>query len=198
MKKLSLKIKLLVAFLAVGLIPFGVISVVSYVKSGDALSSQAFSQLEGVRGIKKNQIENFFKERRGDMGVLVEMVATLRQNAFMKLDAIQELKRTQMENYFLGCVADITLLSENGMVSEALEKLSSAFEAEGGTGGAIWTYSEDKFAPSLKKYQDVYGYYDLFLISKTGNIVFTAAKESRSGPEPRSGPVEGQPLRQML
>ena len=77
MKKVSLKIKLLVAFLAVGLIPFGVISAVSYIKSRDALSNQAFSQLEGVRGIKKNQIENFFEEGRGNMDVLVEMVATL-------------------------------------------------------------------------------------------------------------------------
>ncbi len=194
MKKLTLKVKLLVAFLVVGVIPFGVISAVSYVKSSGALSHQAFSQLEGVRGIKKNQIGKFFKERQGDMDVLVEMVATLQQEAFKKLEAIQALKRSQIENYFLGCIADITLLSENAMVFEALEKLNSAFEAEEKIGGAIWNYSEEKFGPSLKRYQDAYGYYDLFLISKTGNIVFTAAKESDLGQNVKTGEFKNSPL----
>ena len=84
MKNMSLRVKLLVAFLAVGLIPFGVIAAVSYVKSSGALSQQAFGQLEGVRGIKKNQIENLFNERRGDMGVLVEMVGHVATGGFQE------------------------------------------------------------------------------------------------------------------
>jgi methyl-accepting chemotaxis protein len=194
MKKLSLKAKLLIAFLAVGVIPFGVISAVSYVKSSTALSHQEFAQLEGVRGIKKNQIENFFKERQGDMGVLVEMVATLQQEAFKKLEAIQALKRAQMESYFMGCIADIMLLSENAMVFEALEKLDRLLKRKEEIGGAIWTYSEEKFGPSLRHYQDAYGYYDLFLISKTGNIVFTAAKESDLGQNVKTGGLKNSPL----
>ena len=194
MKKMSLKTRLLVAFLAVGLIPFGVISAVSYVKSRNALSRQAFSQLEGVRGIKKKQIENFFEEAQGNMGVLAEIVATLSQEASQKLLAIQKLKRAQMEEYFMGCVADITLLSENAMVSEALEKLNSAFKVEGEIGGAIWTYSEDKFAPSLKKYQDAYGYHDLFLISTAGDVVFTAAKKADLGQNLKTGRLKDSPL----
>jgi methyl-accepting chemotaxis protein len=194
MKKMSLKVKLLIAFLAVGVIPFGVISAVSYVKSSDALSHKEFAQLEGVRGIKKNQVEMFFKERQGDMGVLVEMVATLQQEAFKKLEAVQEIKRAQMESYFQKCTADISLLSKNAMVIEALEKLSSAFEAEEKTGGVLWAYSEEKFGPSLKNYPDAYGYYDLFLISKTGNIVFTSAKEADLGQNLKTGGLKNSPL----
>ena len=182
MKNMSLRVKLLVAFLAVGLIPFGVIAAVSYVKSSGALSQQAFGQLEGVRGIKKNQIENFFKERRGDMGVLVEMVATLQQEAFKKLDAIQQIKRAQIEGYFQERMGDISVLSKNDLVSEALNEFDAAYEAEGKKiGGSFWKSVEEKFGPWLTHYQKEYGYYDLFLISKTGDVVYTTAKESDLG-----------------
>ena len=195
MKNMSLKAKLLVAFLMVGLIPFGVIAIVSYVKSSSALSQQSFGQLEGVRGIKKNQIENFFKERQGDMGVLVEMVATLQQEAFKKLDAIQQIKRAQIEGYFLERAGDVSVLSKNGIVKEALNQLDEAFMAEEKKiGGALWKHADEKFGPWLKQYQDEYGYYDLFLISKNGDVVYSAAKESDLGQNLETGKLKDSPL----
>ena len=195
MKNMSLKAKLLVAFLMVGLIPFGVIAIVSYVKSSSALSQQSFGQLEGVRGIKKNQIENFFKERQGDMGVLVEMVATLQQEAFKKLDAIQQIKRAQIEGYFLERAGDVSVLSKNGIVKEALNQLDEAFMAEEKKiGGALWKHVDEKFGPWLKQYQDEYGYYDLFLISKNGDVVYSAAKESDLGQNLETGKLKDSPL----
>jgi methyl-accepting chemotaxis protein len=127
MKNSSLKMKLLVAFLAVGLIPFGVIAAVSYVKSSSALSQQAFGQLEGVRGIKKNQIRNFFKERRGDMGVLVETVGTLRKEAFDKLAAVREIKRSAVERYFQHINGQIITFSQNQMVVDAMKQFRESF-----------------------------------------------------------------------
>ena len=195
MKNRSLKFKLLVAFLMVGVIPFAVISVVSYLQSSEALSKQAFSQLEGVRGIKKNQIENFFKERQGDMGVLVEMVAVLQQEAFKKLDAIQQIKRTQIENYFLERIGDISVLAKNSLVTEALDELDRAFQAEGDkVGGNLWEFAEDKYAPWLVNFQKEYGYYDLFLISKEGNVVYTTAGESDLGQDLETGGLKESPL----
>jgi len=195
MKSMSLRMKLLVAFLAVGLIPFGVIAGVSYVKSSGALSHQEFAQLEAVRGIKKNQIENFFKERRGDMGVLVEMVATLQQEAFKKLDAIQQIKRSQIEGFFLERAKDAGVLSKNGIVEEALKEFDAAFMAEDKkTEGAFWKQTDEKFGPWLKQYQDEYGYYDLFLISKDGDVVYSAAKESDLGQNLKTGSLKDSPL----
>lgn len=81
------------SFLAVGLIPFAVIGISSLMKAKTALSEGAFNRLESVREIKKTQIEQFFDERAGDMGVLVETVGTLRQEAFNKLTAYRPLKR---------------------------------------------------------------------------------------------------------
>ena len=89
LKNLKIGPKLITAFLAIGIVPFAIIGLVALDRASDALSRQAFNQLEGVRGIKKAQIETFFAERKGDMGVLMETVDTLRTEAISKLTAIR-------------------------------------------------------------------------------------------------------------
>ena len=74
MKQMGLGLKLMVFFLLVGLIPFGISSVVSLSKSSNALSDAAYDQLKGMREIKKNQIKNFFHERQNDMQMLISIV----------------------------------------------------------------------------------------------------------------------------
>lgn len=81
-KRMAFGTKLLVAFLAVGIVPFAVIGTVALLKSSNALSDQGYGQLKAVRGIKKAQIERFFEERRGDMGGLTATVEALRDTAF--------------------------------------------------------------------------------------------------------------------
>ncbi len=58
--KLKIGPKLIAAFLVIGIVPFAIIGLVALDRASEALSDQAFNQLEGVRGIKKVQIENFF------------------------------------------------------------------------------------------------------------------------------------------
>jgi methyl-accepting chemotaxis protein len=59
--KMKLKTKLLVAFLAVGVIPFTILAVVATHKAGNALSKQAFDQLVSIRDIKKGQVERYLQ-----------------------------------------------------------------------------------------------------------------------------------------
>lgn len=91
--KLKIGPKLIAAFLVIGIVPFAIIGLVALDRASEALSDQAFNQLEGVHGIKKVQIENFFAERKADMGVLMETVDTLRSEANSKLTAIREIKK---------------------------------------------------------------------------------------------------------
>ncbi len=74
---LRLKPKLIAAFLLVGLLPFAVVELVSLDNTKAALEEAAFNQLKGVRAIKKAQIEQFFAERQGDMGVLTATATTV-------------------------------------------------------------------------------------------------------------------------
>ncbi len=194
-KNMRLSSKLVLFFLLVGIVPFAVISIVSLSKASNALNKAAFNQLESVRGIKKAQIENYFSERQGDMGVLIETVSTLRLEALNKLNAVQAIKQSQIEGYFAERLGDVSVLSSNDTVLAGLQAFEEAFTADGGkTGGERWTAVSEKYAPWLEQYNSEYGYYDLFLIDADGNVVYTVAKESDLGANLVSGSLKNSPL----
>jgi methyl-accepting chemotaxis protein len=195
MKKMKLATKLLVAFLAVGIIPASVIGLLALNKSSNALEAQSYNQLIGMRDVKKAQIEQFFAERQGDMGVLMETVGTLREEAFAKLQAVREIKKSQVEGYFSERLGDVSVLSTNSSLSEAMHAFSAAFEGEGNrTGGDVWNEAEQIYSPWLTQYNSEYGYYDLFLISAKGNVVYSAARESDLGQNVVEGNLKTSPL----
>lgn len=57
LKKLTLGTKLMIAFMAVGIVPLAVIGFMASTTASNALSIQAFAQLEGLRDAKKVQIQ---------------------------------------------------------------------------------------------------------------------------------------------
>ncbi len=195
MKKMKLSTKLLVAFLAVGVLPACVIGLLALNKSSAALEKQSYNTLVGMRDVKKTQIENFFAERQGDMGVLMETVNTLRDEAFSKLGAVQTIKKNQIEGYFGERLGDVSVLSGNATVLAALEAFNEAFDTEGAkTGGEQWIAAEKQYADWLVQYNNEYGYYDLFLIHSDGDVIYTVAKESDLGENIVEGKLSDSPL----
>src|SRR6056297_1737916 len=85
MKNLSLKFKLITIFILVGLIPFGVIALISWNNSKNEIETQIIDKLQAVQQIKTNQLQSFFEERKGDITVLSEN-QTLR-DAFKKYES---------------------------------------------------------------------------------------------------------------
>jgi methyl-accepting chemotaxis protein len=190
--------KLIAAFLAVGLIPFIVLGWISLDKSSEGLSLQAFNQLNGVREIKKAQIQKFFEERRGDMGVLVETVETLRQEAFAKLTAVQTIKRNQIERYFNATLAGgVRTLADQPFTRQAVAAFEAAYEADGKTIGVAWKQAEASFHPNLAKIMEANGYYDIFLIAADGDVVYTVSRESDLTQNLATGPLKESGLGQV-
>jgi len=66
----KLSTKLIVSFLAVGIIPFTIIGVLSMTTASSGFSEKAYNNLQAVQTIKKNQIESFFTGRFGAVNVL--------------------------------------------------------------------------------------------------------------------------------
>ncbi len=196
---MKLGTRLIIFFLAVGLIPFAVIGGTALYKSSNALSEQSFSQLKGMRAVKKAQIERFFFERKGDLGVLVETVEALRKEAFAKLTAIREIKKNQVEGYFGERLVDVSILSSNNTVKDALLALNNAYITEGEKiGGFQWNTEVGTYGDWLNEYNEKYGYYDLFLISKSGDVVYTAARESDLGENLVTGTLKDSPLGKLF
>ncbi len=193
---MKLSTKLLVVFLAVGVIPFATMGTVSLVKSQAGLKQSAFNQLDSVNAIKTAQIESFFGEREGDMGVLVETVGTMRKNAVEKLEVSRDLKARQIERFFAERLGDARVLAANPHTQEAFNELLQAFSQGGGsaTGAYVgkgnfqfespfgYQIVHDQYFPGFKNYMEEYGYYDLFLMdADKGEIVFTVFKEKDFG-----------------
>ncbi len=59
--RISLRIKLLGAFLTVGLLPFACIALLSLFQAQQAIESQAFAQMESVRDGKKGEVERYLQ-----------------------------------------------------------------------------------------------------------------------------------------
>ncbi|MDM8541907.1 methyl-accepting chemotaxis protein [Desulfococcaceae bacterium HSG9] len=181
-KNLKIGPKLIIFFLLVGLVPAGVIGWRALTTSTESLQTQFFGQLEGFREIKKKQIETYFDERKGDMAVLVEIVSTLRAEAIAKLEAVQVIKKGQIENYFSERLGDATVLASNDTVAAAVTDMETAYMSEGEkVGGPAWKALKDQYGPWLKRYKEEYGYYDLFLITANGDIVYTVSEEDDLG-----------------
>lgn len=82
LKNVKMKPKLIGLFLLVGVIPLALVAFWSATQSTKSLMDESFNKLTAIREIKKTQIEKYFGEREGDMGVLIETVSTLRKEAF--------------------------------------------------------------------------------------------------------------------
>ncbi len=61
MQKLSLKVKLIVAFLMAGLLPMLAVAIYSYGKSSSALENEALKKLVAVRNIKGSAVKRYFE-----------------------------------------------------------------------------------------------------------------------------------------
>ena len=193
---MKLSTKLLVVFLAVGVIPFATMGTVSLFKSQAGLKQLAFNQLDSINAIKTAQIESFFGEREGDMGVLAETVGTMQRSAMEKLEVSRDLKAHQIERFFAERMGDAKVLAANPHTQEAYNELSRAFNEGGGSashsfsGKGNFKYESpfgyeivhDMYFEGFKNYMEEYGYYDLFLMDPNqGDIVFTVYKEADFG-----------------
>ena len=136
---MRLSTKLITTYLGVGIIPLTIVGIIAWAVGSKAmktagdqgavgLETSANSQLEAMRDIKESQITNYFAERKGDMGVLLETVATLRHEAFAKLEAVQELKGGQIGDYLDAMKGQLHILKDDPYIREALIAFDKAFE----------------------------------------------------------------------
>jgi methyl-accepting chemotaxis protein len=126
---LRIKPKLIACFLAIGLIPFAGIGGMALTQSSDALHEQAFNQLEGIREIKKGQIERYFQARESDMGALTATATTLMEEAFAKLSAVRAVKANAIQSYFNTIKGQIVTFSSDRMIVDAMREFGQEFRS---------------------------------------------------------------------
>ncbi|MFY0676742.1 MAG: HAMP domain-containing protein [Neptuniibacter sp.] len=118
--------KLLLCFLAFGLIPAVSISLLSLHQANQGFEEQTFNQLDAITSIKKTQLERYFHARENDMHTLVEISSTLRQQALEKLTAVREVKRNSLKSFFSSIEKQIQTLSSNPTLIDAINNYEHA------------------------------------------------------------------------
>jgi len=196
--KTKLGAKLLILFLAVGVIPFACIGVASLLNSGTALTEAAYGKLEAVQTNKKIQIENYYADRRADLVALAETVGNLRDKAFEKLNVVQQIKKAQVEEFFRERISDIRSLAKNRIVSEALVSFPTIFKEDGSIDETLYRYFDMKFGETLKEFRTINNYEDIILVGPEGNVVFSAGGGADLGKNAVTGELKGSGLGKCL
>ncbi len=70
MANLGIRARLLLLLISIGLVPLVLVSLLLLQRAQDALSAQAFAQLQTIRDTKKTQVQRYFAENRSDITVL--------------------------------------------------------------------------------------------------------------------------------
>ncbi len=104
----------------------------------------------------------------------------LMKQAFNSLEAVREIKKSQIESFFKEREGDLKVYAYNSAVQSAATRFIAAFK-EGGLTGEDYRKWDAAHGEKFKQYVEIYGYYDLFIISTGGDIVYTAAKEADLG-----------------
>ena len=195
---IKIKPKLISLFLLVGLLPIMIIGWYSQSLSEEALLNSSFNQLNAVRDIKKAQIDDYMTSLVSNIDSVESTVMNVIKAGQDKMDVISAIKKAQLEGYFSERFGDIGVLATNNEVKQALQKFSTEVDEGAGLNSTNWTMLDNQYNPWFTQYAKDYGYYDLFLISKQGTVVYSQAKESDLGADLVSGSLKNSGLGKLF
>jgi len=186
----SLKVKFVAIFIVLGLFPAAIVSLISTMNSQVDVTGKVYNELTAINQIKKQSIEHYFDERKSDMGVLIDIADTMQQQAFMKLSAVNKLKKSQLKDYFKNNNIQLEILANEPNTHQAIAELVNNFSNK-----KLWYKSLNKYDKDFKPLLSYFGWYDYFIISTRGTIVYSVTRESDLGkkiPRDLSGSSLGQ------
>ena len=103
----SLKTKLTLIFLLVGIIPALIITTISTLQSKSRVEYNISQSLEAINQIKKTQIENYFNQKRADIELLALIVPQLEEDNYDRFFT----EYIQKYGYY-----DVFLINNNGLI----------------------------------------------------------------------------------
>jgi methyl-accepting chemotaxis protein len=154
------------------------------------------------------------------VGVISVMLAqsALREDAEGKLRALADARQAALASYLETIGEDLALTAENEVTVKAMSEFARTYEPLGGGGAARRLYVDENpnkgklwdlmqapdgseysavhaaYHPWFKQFAERRGYYDVFLISTKGDIVYSYTKEPDFGTNLAAGPWKDSDL----
>ncbi|KJY84687.1 chemotaxis protein [Vibrio galatheae] len=190
--------------------------------SETALYQRANSQLISVREIKKAEIERYFNQISGQIvttanSVGVQEAIVAFSEAFQKypIEKVSKSDLDQLSSYYQSSFAP-SYQKANGTSANELQKLNmlsrqgKALQARyiahnthpsgekhklvSDSLGAEYDSVHARFHPSIKGFLEQFGYYDIFMVDKEGNVVYSVFKELDYASNLNNGPYANSGL----
>lgn len=115
--------RLLLIILSLGMVPFLLVSIISWYISKDSLEKASVSQLEAIRDTKKISLQNYFNSERDKVYALSDSVKSFWEQAKVRLERTGDEKLSIIEDHFKRIENQAITLSKSTMVSEGLSEL---------------------------------------------------------------------------
>jgi methyl-accepting chemotaxis protein len=104
----------------------------------------------------------------------------IKEKTFNHLITTRELLVDQIENYFHERLGDVNVLAKNPITAQALSRLAHAFKSFG-IKNAKYTKIADLYKPLMNHYVSNYGYTNIFLVDRYGDVIFSAKEDEYTG-----------------
>lgn len=102
----------------------------------------------------------------------------LSDQAFAQLTSVRDSKRAQLERYFAKVNSDIKVLAGSSHIIDALDAFASAL-SDGKIDTSQYDYFESlEYGDAFGSFGREYGYYDLMLVTREGDVVYSLRQES--------------------
>jgi len=166
------------SLLLVGIVPLISISLLLTSLTRSALEDSAYSQLNSTRSIKSKQVETYFEEREADLTVLSNAINAYYQQSQAQLTQVATIKSKSLRSLFQQIERELTLFSKSYDTLEALKAFNSSFSSDQETkNNARWRIHRDIFGPHVNSFKEAFDWYDAYLISPNGDIIYSALQD---------------------
>ena len=193
--------KLILLFVLIGLVPFGIIGLYSYYNSSSSLKDREYNNLQAIMMIKKNQVEEYFQRKHKQLLVLsddsetIEAIEKLTEG-YHKLDKEvgkeyennlsknQEMLRAryvyQQENTLgapTNAISQWMPTDRNTQILQHLYITSNSFPIDKKDGldnandGSSYSHAHKNFHPHVRNYIEKFNFYDALMIDSATGSV---------------------------
>jgi methyl-accepting chemotaxis protein len=187
--EIGIRKKFLFGFLSISIIPLIIIGIVLYMFASAELMSGAEENLKAIGEKKAEAVEEFFEECLADLVVAGEMVENIQRRALYDLENLRDQMIQEVKRYLQSRVTYIKTISDDPTIYRAM----TAFETTSSSKGELWKSLAEKYGPWITAQKEAHGFKNLYLISKTGRIVYSVEKTSDLGKNLRTGYLKSSP-----
>ena len=206
-KDISIKKRLLVCFILVGIIPFLIISSISYILSKSSIENTVYNQLTSIREMKKTQVKSYFDQINNQISVYSQdktLIQAFKEFSKSYSEIPNEVNtndfsnaQKSISNYYSGIylsklrdisreTTDINILIPQNDTSKYLQslyisdnpnKLGQKHNQLKSNKGIQYDKVHEIYHPNIKNYLEKFSYYDIFLVNLDGDVIYTVFKE---------------------